>query len=66
MARRAGAKAIMPMTDMFFGSREGRVADSFGNVWSIATLKDPRAPLVRGRASASPHPSVAALTAVLA
>ena len=28
------------MTDMFFGSREGRVADPFGNVWTIATLKE--------------------------
>lgn len=36
----AGAKEIMPMTDMFFGSREGRVADPFGNVWTIATLKE--------------------------
>ena len=36
----AGAKVIMPMTDMFFGSREGRLADPFGNVWTIATLKD--------------------------
>jgi PhnB protein len=36
----AGANAIMPMTDMFFGSREGRIADPFGNVWTIATLKE--------------------------
>jgi PhnB protein len=44
-AVQAGATVIMPMTDMFFGSREGRVADPFGNVWTIATLKeevDPR------------------------
>ena len=40
----AGAKVIMPMTDMFFGSREGRVADPFGNVWTIATLKEEVAP----------------------
>ena len=40
----AGAKEIMPMTDMFFGSREGRVADPFGNVWTIATLKEEVAP----------------------
>ena len=39
-AVQAGAKVIMPMTDMFFGSREGRVADPFGNVWIIATLKE--------------------------
>jgi PhnB protein len=40
----AGANEIMPMTDMFFGSREGRVADPFGNVWTIATLKEELAP----------------------
>jgi PhnB protein len=40
----AGAEVIMPMTDMFFGSREGRVADPFGNVWTIATLKEEVAP----------------------
>ena len=36
----AGATVVMPMTDMFFGSREGRVSDPFGNVWTIATLKE--------------------------
>jgi PhnB protein len=39
-AVQAGATVIMPMTDMFFGSREGRVSDPFGNVWTIATLKE--------------------------
>jgi PhnB protein len=39
-AVQAGAKVIMPMTEMFFGSREGRIADPFGNVWIIATLKE--------------------------
>jgi PhnB protein len=29
---------------MFFGSREGRVTDPFGNVWTIATLKEEVAP----------------------
>ena len=33
----AGASVVMPMTDMFFGSREGRVRDPFGNIWTIAT-----------------------------
>jgi PhnB protein len=33
----AGARVMMPMTDMFFGSREGRVADSFGGTWTIST-----------------------------
>jgi uncharacterized glyoxalase superfamily protein PhnB len=31
-AVRAGATATMPMTDVFFGIREGRVSDPFGNV----------------------------------
>jgi len=39
-AVQVGAKVIMPMTDMFFGSREGRLADPFGNVWTVATLKE--------------------------
>jgi PhnB protein len=43
-AVQAGAKVIMPMTDMFFGSREGRVADPFGSVWTISTLKEEVAP----------------------
>jgi PhnB protein len=40
----AGATVIMPMTDMFFGSREGRVTDSYGNVWTIATLREEVSP----------------------
>ncbi|MEO8466488.1 MAG: VOC family protein [Gammaproteobacteria bacterium] len=36
----AGAVVVMPMTDMFFGAREGRVSDPFGNIWTIATLKE--------------------------
>jgi PhnB protein len=43
-AVQAGAMAIMPMTDMFFGIREGRVSDPFGNVWIIATVKERLAP----------------------
>ncbi len=33
----AGATVVMPMTDMFFGFREGRVNDPFGNAWTIST-----------------------------
>jgi PhnB protein len=39
-AVRAGATVLSPMTDMFFGVREGRVSDPFGNIWIIATLKE--------------------------
>lgn len=40
----AGAKEIMPVTDMFFGAREGRVLDPFGNTWTISTLKEKLTP----------------------
>lgn len=43
-AVRSGATTLMPMTDMFFGIREGRVSDPFGNVWIIAALKERVAP----------------------
>jgi PhnB protein len=39
-ALKAGAKALSPMTDMFFGSREGRVLDPFGRTWTISTHKE--------------------------
>jgi PhnB protein len=33
----AGAERLSPMTDTFFGSREGRVLDPFGSTWTIST-----------------------------
>ena len=33
----AGAKVIMPPTDMFWGDRFGQVQDPFGHLWQIAT-----------------------------
>jgi PhnB protein len=39
-AVQAGAMVVMPMADMFFGIREGRLSDPFGNIWIIATLKE--------------------------
>ncbi len=36
----AGAEVLSPMTDMFFGSREGRVLDPFGSTWTISTYKE--------------------------
>jgi PhnB protein len=33
----AGAKTIMPVTDMFWGDRYGQIEDPFGHRWSIAT-----------------------------
>lgn len=33
----AGAKAVMPVDDMFWGDRYGVLEDPFGHRWSIAT-----------------------------
>lgn len=35
----AGCKATMPMADMFWGDRLGKVKDPFGHCWNIATNK---------------------------
>ncbi len=32
----AGAKAVMPLADMFWGDRTGRLEDPFGHSWSLA------------------------------
>jgi PhnB protein len=36
----AGCKVLTQVTDMFFGFREGRVVDPFGNTWTISTRKE--------------------------
>ena len=36
----AGATAIMPPADMFWGDRFGTLADPFGHQWSMATHKE--------------------------
>jgi PhnB protein len=36
----AGCTVKKPMTDEFYGERSGTVLDPFGNMWSIATLKE--------------------------
>ncbi len=33
----AGAKVAMPVEDMFWGDRYGRLVDPFGHQWSVAT-----------------------------
>ena len=33
----AGAKVTMPLTDMFWGDRYGKLEDPFGHHWSVAT-----------------------------
>jgi PhnB protein len=32
-----GAKLVRPVTDQFWGDREGTLQDPFGHVWSVAT-----------------------------
>jgi PhnB protein len=36
----AGAKALRPVQDQFYGDRSGTLTDPFGHVWSIATHKE--------------------------
>ncbi|AOB31175.1 glyoxalase [Bordetella sp. H567] len=40
----AGAKPVMPVTDMFWGDRYGQIDDPYGHRWSIATHKYDVAP----------------------
>ena len=40
----AGAKTIMPPTDMFWGDRFGTLVDPFGHQWSMATHKEDLSP----------------------
>jgi uncharacterized glyoxalase superfamily protein PhnB len=40
----AGAKVIMPLMDMFWGDRYGKLADPFGHSWSLATHKEDLTP----------------------
>jgi PhnB protein len=39
-AIKAGATALMPPADMFWGDRYGKLQDPFGHQWSIATHKE--------------------------
>ena len=40
----AGCKVLMPVTDMFWGDRFGKLEDPFGNQWSLATHKEDVSP----------------------
>ena len=40
----AGAKVKMPVTDMFWGDRFGKIVDPFGHHWGIATHKEDPSP----------------------
>jgi PhnB protein len=39
-AVKAGAKVLMPVQDMFWGDRFGRIEDPQGNRWGIATHRE--------------------------
>lgn len=36
----AGAKALMPVEDKFYGDRSGTLTDPFGHLWTVATHKE--------------------------
>jgi len=36
----AGAKVLKPLTDQFYGDRNGTVTDPFGHQWTVATHKE--------------------------
>jgi PhnB protein len=40
----AGAKPLMPVTDMFWGDRIGGIEDPYGQKWTLATHKEDVAP----------------------
>jgi len=40
----AGAQVRMPVTEMFWGDRYGKVADPFGHEWGIGTRKEDLTP----------------------
>ncbi len=43
-AIKAGATVVMPVQDMFWGDRYGKLKDPFGHEWSIATHKEDLTP----------------------
>ncbi len=48
----AGAKAAMPVADMFWGDRYGKLTDPFGHSWGIATHVEDVSPEEMARRSA--------------
>jgi len=48
-AQAAGAKPIMPISDMFWGDRIGGVEDPYGQKWTLATHKEDVAPREMGK-----------------
>jgi PhnB protein len=52
-AVQAGATVAMPVQDMFWGDRYGRLVDPFGHEWGLATHKEDLAPDEIGRRAAA-------------
>ncbi|HMC58599.1 MAG TPA: VOC family protein [Candidatus Solibacter sp.] len=49
----AGATETMPVQDMFWGDRYGRLTDPFGHQWHIATHKEDVSPAEMGKRAAA-------------
>jgi len=47
----AGAKPVMPVSDMFWGDRIGGVTDPYGQKWTLATHKEDVSPREMARRS---------------
>ena len=43
-ATAAGATAVLPPTDMFWGDRYGMLSDPFGHLWAVATRQEEPTP----------------------
>lgn len=43
-AIKAGAKAVKPVQDQFYGDRSGTLEDPFGHIWFLSTHKEDVAP----------------------
>jgi PhnB protein len=57
----AGAKVTMPLVDMFWGDRFGKIADPFGHQWSLAQHIEDVSPkeMTKRAAAAMPPPPAA-------
>ncbi len=49
----AGAQVRMPVADMFWGDRYGKLGDPFGHEWGLATHKEDLSPEEIGRRAAA-------------
>lgn len=48
----AGAKVTMPVADMFWGDRYGKLEDPYGHSWALATHKEDLSPREMGKRAA--------------